>query len=101
MIVGVVTCHGRLCDPVLREERESPLRQPPVCLRCQNERPCSNVDKYLYSAFVVIPIAPMAVMLNKIMVIMMLVEPTRSVMVICHGAPRTDDNEEGHHDASD
>ncbi len=43
----------------------------------------------------------MAVMLNKIMVIMMLVEPTRSVMVICHGAPRTDDNEEGHHDASD
>ena len=60
----------------------------------------TNVDKNLGAAFIVVPIALMAVMLNKRVMLMMLVEPTLVVMVICHGATRTDGNEESNQDGS-
>jgi len=41
-----------------------------------------------------VPIAPMAVMLNKRVMLMVVVEPTRSVMVISQGATGTGGNEE-------
>lgn len=40
----------------------------------------------------------MAVMLNVRMVLMLVVVPTGFVMVICHGATRTDGNEENSKD---
>jgi len=42
----------------------------------------------------------MAVMLNKRMMLMLVIEPTLVVMVICHGATRTDGNEESNQDGS-
>ena len=41
-----------------------------------------------------VPIAPMAVMLNERMMVMLIIEPTRVVMVICQGATGTDGDEE-------
>ena len=41
-----------------------------------------------------VPIAPMAVMLNEGMVVMLVVEPAIAVMVISQGATGTDGNEE-------
>ena len=60
----------------------------------------SDIDKNPGSAFIVVPIALMAVMLNKSMVVVMFVEPAFVVMVICHGATRTDSNEESNQDGS-
>ena len=54
----------------------------------------SDIDKNLGSAFIVVPIAPMAVMLNKRMMLMVGVEPTRVVMVISQGAAGTNGDEE-------
>jgi hypothetical protein len=58
----------------------------------------SDVDKNLGSAFIVVPIALMAVMLNKRMMLVMFVEPTLVVMVIGQGATRTDGDEENSQD---
>ena len=45
-----------------------------------------------------VPVAAMATVLNKRMMVMMFIEPTLVVMVICHGATRTDGNEENSQD---
>jgi hypothetical protein len=58
------------------------------------KKACSDVDENLDSAFIVVPIAAMAVMLNKRMMVMMFVKPTRVVMVISQGATCTDGDEE-------
>ena len=57
-----------------------------------------DVDKNLGSAFIVVPIALMAVMLNKRVMAMMFVEPTRVVMVIRQCATRTDGDEQNSQD---
>jgi hypothetical protein len=59
-----------------------------------------DVDKNAGSAFIVVPIAAMTAMLNKRVMVMLIVEPTLVVMVICHGATRTDGNEESNQDGS-
>jgi len=46
----------------------------------------------------VVPIALMAVMLNKRVMVMMFVEPTLVVMVICQRATCTDGDEENSQD---
>ena len=58
----------------------------------------SDVDKNLGSVFIVVPIALMAVMLNKRMMLVMFVEPTLVVMVIRQGATRTEGDEENSQD---
>jgi hypothetical protein len=58
----------------------------------------ANVDKNLRPAFIVVPIAPMAVMLNKRMMLVMFVEPTFVVMVISEGATCTNGDEEDSQD---
>jgi hypothetical protein len=42
----------------------------------------------------------MAIMLNKRVMLMLVIEPTLVVMVIRHGATRTDGNEESNQDGS-
>jgi len=42
----------------------------------------------------------MAVMLNERVALMLIVEPTLVVMVICHGATRTNGHEENSQDGS-
>ena len=59
-----------------------------------SRKACSDVDKNLGAAFIVVPIALMAVMLNKRMMVMMFIEPTRVVMVIRQGATCTDGDKE-------
>ena len=54
----------------------------------------SEVDKNLGSAFIVVPIALMAVMLNKRVMLVVFVEPTLVVMVISEGATCTNGDEE-------
>ena len=61
--------------------------------RCQGRKAYSDVDKNLGAAFIVVPIALMAVMLNKPMMVMMLVEPALAIMVISQGSTRTDGDE--------
>jgi hypothetical protein len=58
----------------------------------------SDVDKNLSSTFIVVPIALMAVMLNKRVMLMMFVEPTLVVMVIRQSAACTDGDEENSQD---
>ncbi len=69
-------------------------------LNCSLVYGFSDIDKNLGAAFIVVPIALMAVMLNKRVMLMMFVKPTFVVMAICHGATRTDSNEESNQDGS-
>jgi hypothetical protein len=57
-----------------------------------------DADKNARSAFIVIPIAAMAAMLNKRVMLMMFVNPTFVVMIISQGATRTDGNEQNDQD---
>ncbi len=50
------------------------------------ERACSDVDKDAGSAFIMVPIALMATVLNKGLMLMMFVEPTGLVMVVSQSA---------------
>lgn len=60
----------------------------------------TNVDKNLGAAFIVVPIALMAAMLNKRVMLMIFVEPTLVVMIISQGATRTNGDEENSQDGS-
>jgi hypothetical protein len=60
----------------------------------------SDIDKNLGSAFIMAPIAPMTAVLNKRVVVMMFVDPTLVVMVIGHGAPCTNGDEDSNTDGS-
>jgi hypothetical protein len=52
-------------------------------LRCQA---CSDIDENPGSALIVVPITLVAAMLNKGLMLMMFVEPTRLVVVISESA---------------
>jgi hypothetical protein len=57
-----------------------------------------DVDKNPDSAFIVVPVALMAIMLDKRMMLMMFVEPPLVVMIVSQSATRTDGNKENHQD---
>ena len=64
----------------------------------QDQEARSDGDKNTDAIFIVVPIALMAVMLNKRVMVMMFVEPTLVVMVISQGATCANGYEQNNQD---
>jgi hypothetical protein len=68
---------------------------------CRKKIAFLDRDKDPGAAFIVVPVALVAVMFAERVMLMMFVEPTRGVMIISHGATCTNGNEHGDQDRTD
>ncbi len=68
--------------------------------QCVAKRNYLDIDKETRAAFIVVPIAPMTVVLDVRMMLVMFINPTFVVMVIGKSATRTDSNENDNQDGS-